>query len=440
MKRRLSWLLIVTVAGCGHGPAKPRRGAEERLPRLEYVKPRRGLLTRTLELTANVEAMKRVDLCARVPGVVEYLPDQIDIGRPVRAGEVLVRLAVPELEADKRLKEALLEQARKQEAQAREAREVAEKEVTEARKQEKRYTADLSYQKLKYERVSELVRKQAQDLQTEQEAQRQLQAAEAALEAAQAQIATREAKARAAAADLEVATHRIRVAEAEVARLTEQIAFATIRAPFDGVLTRRWVDPGATIKDPGATLLTVVQQDRVRVLIDVPQRDVPLLNARETNPNWDGEGDPVTVRVPALAEKVPHGEFKGSVVRVARALDPVTRTMRAEVELDNARGYLRPGTYGTAWVLLEQRADVLKIPASALVRRGEGKIEVFVLADAAGDPLQGTLKRRAVELGLDDGKEVEIRGGLTPDDLVVARGGGVLREGDRVVAVPVTEP
>src|SRR5262249_59138424 len=102
--------------------------------------------------------------------------------------------------------------------------------------------------------------------------------------------------------DVAVAEARIQTAKAEVVKLTETIKFATVSAPFDGVITRRWVDPGAIIKDPGATLLTVMQIDRVRVLVDVPQRDVPYLNAREQNPNPDGRGDPVEVRLPALAE------------------------------------------------------------------------------------------------------------------------------------------
>jgi RND family efflux transporter MFP subunit len=437
--RRIGWVAffpLLGVLGCGHGSAKPSRPELERLPRLEVVRPVRTNLFRRVELAATVEPMKKVDLCARVPGIVGHLPDQVDIGRQVRAGEVLARLEVPDLEADKEHKKALLVQARKQKVQAEEAKAVAEREVEESKKIERRWSADFTFQKLKFERQRDLVRRGAADLQLEQEAQRQMESAQAAWEAAQTQILTRQAKARAALADLDVAENRIQVADAEVKKVEALIKMATIQVPFDGVLTRRWVDPGAMIKDPGAPLLTVMQTNRVRVLVDVPQRDVPFLNTREQNPNEDGNGDPVKVNIPSLAQVVPKGEFQGWVTRMSGLLDPMTRTMRTEIEVDNPNGYLRPGMYGTALLLLEEHHSVLTIPASALVRRGEGKLEVYHVAEAQGEPLTGVLLRKEVELGLDNGEVVEILRGLTGNELVVLRGNGVMRDEDRVIAVP----
>jgi RND family efflux transporter MFP subunit len=440
MKRRITWyaavLPLLAVVGCGQGKALPRRGTVERLPRLTVVQPVRGKLTRDTELAATVESLKRVELAARVPGIVADLRDDMDIGRQVRKDEVLLRLAVPELDAEKKQKEATLEQMRKQAVQAQEAEAVAQREVEEAQKEEKRYAADLAYQQLRHQRFRDLVRRGAQEVQLEEEARRQLEAADAALQAARAKIQTRQAKARAAAADLEVARRRIPVAEAEVQKLAEMIAFATVRAPFDGVITRRWVDPGATIKDPGATLLTLVDMHRVRVLIDIPQRDVSLINTTEQNPNPDKKGDPVTVRIPELVDVVPRGEFTGTITRMARSLDPVTRTMRAEVELNNDKGYLRPGMYGTASVRMEERY-VLQVPKTALIRRPDGKVAVFIVADPAGDPVTGKLKAVEIELGIDNDRMAEVRGTtLTGGELVVKRGNGVLREDDRVIAVP----
>src|SRR5436305_7369287 len=109
--------LPLLAAGCGKTHAgRSKRGATvERLPRVEVVQPERKRLVRRLETSATVEALKKVDLSARVPGVVSQLDDRMDIGRPVKAGEVLLRLAVPELEADRAQKEALVEQAKRQE-------------------------------------------------------------------------------------------------------------------------------------------------------------------------------------------------------------------------------------------------------------------------------------------------------------------------------------
>jgi RND family efflux transporter MFP subunit len=439
MSRNRRWLVgvlpVLTALGCGQGPARPPRSEEQHLPRLEVIRPMRTDLLRRVEMAATVDALKQVDLCARVPGIIEHLPDDVDIGRKVRAGEVLVRLAVPELLADRRQKEALLGQARKQKVLAHETLAVAENEVEEARKQERRWSADYAFQKSVYERRKSLVSQGNLELQLAEESKRQMEASLAAWEAAQAQINTRQAKVRSAAAEREVADRRISVAEADLERVNEMIGFSTIRAPFDGVITKRWLHPGATIRDPGTQLLTVMQTDRVRVVMDVPQKDVALVNTREHNPNADGQGDQVTVRIPALADVVPGGEFKGTIVRMGKALDPVTRTMRVEAELDNDHGHLKPGMFGQALVLLDHRYAALTVPATALVRRGD-RVEVFVVADPQGEPLRGVLHRVEVELGLDDGKLVEVRRGLGGDELIVLSGNGVMRAEDKVIAIP----
>lgn len=438
----LAMVLFGLTVGCVKPPAPTRRGARvERLPRLEVVQPERKRLVRRLEVSAVVEALKKVELCTRVTGVVSELDDKMDIGRAVRKGEVLCRLAVPELEVDKACKEALLEQAKKQETLAQASLVFARREVEESQAEDKRFEADVQFSRQRYVRIHELVRQRAQEVAVEQEAQRQLEAAQAALASNRVRTVKRQAKVEAAVADLDLSRQKIRSAELDVKRMSELIGFATIVAPFDGVITRRSVDPGAIIKDPGTPLLTVMQMDRVRVLLDVPQRDVPYLNSREQNPNSDGKGDPVLIRLPSLAEVYRNGEVTGYVTRVGRSLDPVTRTMRAEVEVENPDLHLRPGMYGTASILVEDRSNVLTLPASALLRRGEGLVEVYQVANPTGegDERRGVLKRLPVILGIDDGKEVEIRQGLRGDELIVLRSNGVMRPDEPVLAVTERE-
>jgi RND family efflux transporter MFP subunit len=432
-------LLLATVLGCGPREGKTRLAEGDRLPRLETVEPAlQSVFAVQIELSATVEALEKVDLCARVPGLVEVLHPDIDIGLRVRAGEKLIQLAVPDLEAQKKYKEALLEQARRQKLQAAEAITVATRELQEAEAQDKRYAAETAFRKLELERVSELVRRGAQQPERVQESQRQFEATDAAWQAARAQIETKRAKVRAAEADLQVADSRIRVAEAEVQNLGVLIGYATLTAPFDGVITKRWVDRGATVKDAAAPLLTLMRTDVVRVVLDIPERDVPLVRGRITDPKPDGSGTTVELTLPALRSQVAEGKFRGTIARLASALDPVTRTMRAEVHLDNGEGHLRPGMYGTATVLLDERANVLTVPSTALVRKGN-KVELFHVADLAGDPPRGVVRRAQVELGLDDGVRVEVRG-LSGRERIIAKGNGVVREGDAVIAVPAREP
>lgn len=437
---------ILALTGCGHREHKPPSAAVERLPRLETVEPVRTLLPVRIELSCTVEPLEKADLCARVPGVVAFVVPDIDIGRRVAKDEKLIELDVPDLHAQKRQKEALLEQARRQKVQVEETRQVLTREVQEAQEQEKRHEAEHAFFLTTLDRITKLVATDSVTRERQDEVKRQLEAAAAAMQVGKAQTETKRAKLEALKADLHVAQSRIEVAEADLHNISVLIGYATLRAPFDGVITRRWVDRGAMIKDASAPLLTVVHADTVRILLDMPERHVPLVNATEHNPNEDGAGDLVTVRIPALAEVGQEtrplsrgGEFTGHVTRVASVLDPVTRTMRTEVHLDNRGGHLRPGMTGTATVLLDERYNALTIPSTALVRRGT-ETEIFYVADLTGDPPRGTVCRARVELGLDDGQRVEIRSSKPELDStfrIIAKGNGVIRDGDVVYAVPL---
>jgi RND family efflux transporter MFP subunit len=226
-----------------------------------------------------------------------------------------------------------------------------------------------------------------------------------------------------------LAASRVKTARTELERAKVQVEFADLRAPFDGVITKRWVDSGATVKDAGMPLFTIMRSDQVRVILDIPERDVPFLRT-------GSEANKVELQIPALKEIGASDKIQASLTRVASALDPVTRTMRAEVLLNNKNGLLKPQMTGTAHVTLAVR-EALTVPASALVRSGN-KTEIYLVADASGDPPRGTVKRVEVQIGIDDGLRVEIRNdALTGRELVIAKGAGVLRPGDQVFAVPM---
>ncbi len=137
--------LLVCLLAVGCDPKQPRRRWDnsDRLPRAEVVQPTFvEALARRIDLAATVEPMEKVDLCARVPGVVAFLPEYVDIGYRAQAGEKLVQLDVPDLLALKEQKLAQRELAENQLEQVRKMRVVLEKEVEEAQKQENRYRAE----------------------------------------------------------------------------------------------------------------------------------------------------------------------------------------------------------------------------------------------------------------------------------------------------------
>src|SRR5262245_48673585 len=230
---RLSFLVLapclcIAAVGCGKGVSNsPRaRGPRDRLPRVEVVQAKRGPWQRKIDVAANIEPLQRVELSARVAGMAQIGKD-VDIGKWVKKGEILLTLDVPDLMADKRHKEAMLALARKQVEQAERAGAVARQESQEARKQEEKFIAEQEFYELRYERITGLVKVGSQDRQLAEEAKRQLDTAKAARQVARETIATREAKAEAATTDLEAARTKVAVADTEVKKLTEQIRFAT---------------------------------------------------------------------------------------------------------------------------------------------------------------------------------------------------------------------
>ncbi len=113
----------------------------------------------------------------------------------------------------------------------------------------------------------------------------------------------------------------------------------------------------------------------------------------------------------------------GKVVRFADALDPGTRTMRVEVELDAPRTTLRPGMFGSGTIVLVDIPDALTLPASAL---SAGKKPCVLLV------LDGRVQRREIEMGYDDGVRVQITRGLNADAQVIADGKAAVRDGQAV--------
>jgi RND family efflux transporter MFP subunit len=197
---------------------------------------------------------------------------------------------------------------------------------------------------------------------------------------------------------------RLDMARARQAEIEAELSFATIEAPFDGVVTARTIDPGDIVyqasspKGGDQPLLRVARVDVIRVKTFVPERAAA----------WVNVGDPATVTFDAIAGTA----FTGAVTRIAETLDPGTRTMLVEVDLDNAAGRIRPGYFGQTRIVLETRTQVLAVPAAAL-RTDEGMAAVFVVAP------DSTARRVEVAVGVADGDSVEITSGLSGTERIV---------------------
>ncbi len=348
---------IALSAACARGGAAP--GGSQDVPiTVTVVRPERRTLARTLRIPASVQALQEATLYAKAAGYLSRI--MVDRGDRVRAGQVLAEISVPETANEKDVVAAQLRQAE----------------------------AELHLQQITVERLG-TVRATEPGAVTQQqvdETRAKLQVAEAAV----AQLS------------------------AELARVQALIDYATIRAPFSGIVTDRFVDAGAMIQTAAtstqAPIVTVMDMDTVRVFVDVPEPDVPYVT-RTT---------PARLTVGAIAGR----EFVGSVTRYSTALDPKTRTMRAEIDVSNRDHALRPGMFGAATLELQRREGALTLPAAALLTEKDVAYVYTVQNDAA--------RRTPVKIGLDDGIVVEVLSGLAGAESVIVGGKGIVTDGTRV--------
>jgi RND family efflux transporter MFP subunit len=216
------------------------------------------------------------------------------------------------------------------------------------------------------------------------------------------------------------AKNRLDGAVASLAAVEAELEYATIQAPFAGVVTARSIDPGDMVfeasspKGSAEPLLKVAKLDVIRVKTYVPERDAV----------WVDVGDPAVVAFDAL----PGQSFESTVARLSGAIDPGTRTMLVEIDLPNDQGRIRPGFYGQTRIALEARERALALPTSS-VRLGDGAVHVLVVDG-------GTARRTNVVTGLNAGGWTEIVSGLSGNERVIAAPPASLADGAPVRLAP----
>jgi RND family efflux transporter MFP subunit len=219
--------------------------------------------------------------------------------------------------------------------------------------------------------------------------------------------------------DMEAKKAALESARYNVARLEKLQSFKKIFAPYDGAITARNIDVGALIDagssgGPGKELFHVASTKKLRVYVNIPQG-----YSRDAVPGVEAD---VT-----LAE-FPGRAFKGSLVRNSQAIDAASRTMLAEVAVDNPTGELLPGAYAQVHLKLRATNMALVIPVNSLIFRSEG-IQVAVVQPDERVALKKIL------LGRDFGTEVEVLSGLDPEDAVILNPSDSLGVGAKVRVV-----
>jgi RND family efflux transporter MFP subunit len=324
------------------------------MPTASVAKVTREDLFKEVTMAAEFRPYEEVTLHAKVTGYVSKM--NVDFGDQVKAGQLLATLEVPELQA----------------------------ELANAQAAKAKAEADYNNAHLIYTRLL-AVNKDHPNLVAQQE-----------LDTAQASDLT--------------ATAAIAAAKAGFEKFQTMVGYTQIIAPFDGVVTHRYADPGTLID---AQSLPVVQvSDNYRLRLDFPVtvdyvKDIQL-------------GDPVAVCVDSLNDQT----LAGTISRFTHEVDDSTRTMVTEIEVPNPGLKLVPGMYATVVLKVEKRSQTLAVPTEAVA--GEKSPTVYVLNR------DNQIEERPVTLGLETSDKFEILSGLQEGDLVVIGSRAGLQAGQKV--------
>ena len=340
--------------------------AAKELPRVAVAKPVRAAAGSGVTLPGSIQPVQETTVYARTNGYIAKY--EVDLGDKVKARQVLAEIDTPELNQELRQAQAAVNQARAVVEQARTQLELAR-------------TENGRYAKL---RPTGVVSQQESD-----EHQAKFDVQQANLQAADAALGS---------------------AEANVLRLRETKSFATVRSPFDGVVTSRTIELGQLVAagaGQGQALFRVAKVDVMRIFVNVPQLFAPSVRV----------GDEAQVTVREFAGRT----FRGTIARTANELDTSTRTLLTEVRTANADGALIAGMYAQVMLPI-QRADApLLLPSTVLAVSAEGTRVAVVEG--------GVIRWRKVQIDGDMGDRVAGASGVGEDDAVVVAPSDRLTEG-----------
>ncbi len=319
-----------------------------------------------IPIPAEFRPYAEVELHAKVSGYVDRI--NVDFGDKVKCGQLLATLEVPELRD----------------------------QLHSALAMQQRDAADYTNAHLIYTRL-QTVNQQHPNLMAQQD------------------LDTAQAKDNSAAAALAAA-------KAEVERYETLMNYTRITAPFDGIITRRYADPGALIQAGTASetqsLPLVRVSDNYHLRLDFP---VSVQYVKDIH-----VGDPVTIQVDSLGNKA----FAGTITRATGKVTQDTRTMIVEVEMTNSNLQIVPGMYAAVNLKVQRHPQVLAIPSQVV--GGEKNPTVYVVND------NSEIEARPITLGLETPNKYEVASGLKEGDLVMVGNRSLVHPGEKVEPLLMT--
>ena len=348
--------LLWVLAGCGKKEA-PVADTAVAPPSIETISLTKEKFSTSFAVPGEMISFQQVDLYARETSFVKKL--HVDVGSEVKEGQLLVSLEAPELNS----------------------------RLSGAESRWKSQEAVYSASKANYDRLLETSKTPGTISQND------LEQALARMHSDQAQLES---------------------ARASYREVGDTRSYLEIRAPFNGVITARNVNPGAYVGPSGKgselPLFTLQEQKRLRLVVSVPEAFTPYI----------GTGDTVTFRIKARYGQL----YKATIKRQAGALDARLRSERVEMDVDNKNNELLPGMIAEVTIPLHGQDSTFVVPKSAVVNSAEGIFVVRVERDTA--------RWVYVKTGRSENNRTEIFGDLHEDDKLVKVANEEVRKGSRI--------
>jgi membrane fusion protein (multidrug efflux system) len=387
IRRKLLSIVAISCAAlwcasCGsnsNSATKAAQGAPTQLT-VEVVKIVSKKLSITTRLPGELQAYEAVAVFPRVTAYVDSI--SVDRGTRVRSAQVIARLVAPELAAQRAEAQSKLQTAEAQRAEA-----------------EVKLASDQStFDRLKNASATPGV-----------VAGNDLEIAQRAVDADRAKVEAMRGSAEAAKSGLK--------------SISEIEGYLDVRAPFDGVVTERNVHPGSLVgpaTSAASTSLPMVRVEKIsklRLVVPVPEKYSAGMSV----------GTKVEFSVPAF----PNQAFSGTVGRIAHSVDVKTRTMPVELDVENSDGRLSAGMFPEVLWPVWRSESTLFVPVSAVARTTEATFVIRIR--------DGNTEWVNVQTGEQDGKAIEVFGGVREGDEVAVRGTDELRAGNHVTTKPFVE-
>ncbi len=214
-----------------------------------------------------------------------------------------------------------------------------------------------------------------------------------------------------AKAAFDIASAQKEAAEAVYNNAATQLSYCKITAPFAGTITKRNFDPGsyvtATTNAQGSVLFMLMNIDRLKTVVNVPERSVPYLSTIKD--------------VEVIADAIPNKKFSARISKISQAVDLSTRTMAVEIEINNPGAILKPGMFATVQLVTEKKTNSDIIPNQIALSDEQGDFVYVLNPDTS-------VSKKYVKIGIRMDDKLEVLSGLNETDRIVFVGQSIIRD------------